>query len=74
MYHVKLTRFGQEIGMTLPAEALAKLGLKEGDSLLLRDTPDGLRLDRANSDDPAVMRAFEETAAEHRETLRRLAK
>lgn len=74
MHHVKLTRVGSGLGLTLPPETLARLGLKEGDSLVLNESPTGLVLAAMTDEDKRVMRAFEEVSAQHHETLRRLAK
>ena len=72
MYHVKITRFGDAIALTVPAEALAKFGLKEGDDLVLRDTPEGLRLDRSTGADHR--KALERTLNKYDAAFRELAK
>jgi putative addiction module antidote len=44
MQSLKLTAIGDSVGVILPRELLARLGVEKGDSLYFVDQPDGLRL------------------------------
>ena len=41
MITLKLTQIGNSVGVILPKEALAKLGVGKGDALYLTDAPGG---------------------------------
>lgn len=41
MQHLKIRRIGNSLGVILPKEVLAELGLAEGDEFLLTRSPDG---------------------------------
>jgi putative addiction module antidote len=75
MFALKLTKIGNSVGVVLPKEALAKLGVDKGDVIYLTDAPDGAM--RVSSYDAEVA---EEIAiggkfmARYRDTLRALAK
>ena len=56
MVELKLRNIGDSIGIIIPEELLAKLGLSQGDSLYAIETPDGFRL---STSDPV----FEEQMA-----------
>ena len=66
---------GNSLGVVLPKETLARLNLKNGDSLHLTEAPDGSM--RITPYDPAFaeqMRFAREGMARYRNTLRELAK
>jgi putative addiction module antidote len=44
MVELKLKSIGNSVGVIIPKELLAKLGLGQGDTLYAIETPDGLRL------------------------------
>ena len=52
---LKLVRMGGSVGVALPEEFLAKLGVQEGDTLLLSETPEGLQLSANAPDHEAKM-------------------
>ena len=71
---LKLRNVGTSTGLVLPKEALHRLRVKTGDSLFAVETPDGYLL---TPYDPAIeeqLKIGREVMAEHRETLRALAK
>jgi putative addiction module antidote len=73
---VKLTvrKIGNSLGVILPQEALAALKVKEGDSLLLTESPEGYRV---SSYDPLFekkMKIGEDIMRRYRNALRELAK
>ena len=75
MTKVKIRPVGNSLGVVLPKEALARLNLKNGDSLYLAETPEGaLRLTPYDPDFEAQMEAARECMGRFRNTLRELAK
>ena len=44
MSALKLTQIGNSVGVILPKELLAKLGVGKGDTLYAIDQPDGVKL------------------------------
>lgn len=74
MFKVKVRRVGNSLGAILPSEVAARLHVKEGDSLSVTETPDGVQLSPYDSDFDAAMEAFERGRTRFRNTLRRLAK
>jgi len=75
MIALKLTQIGNSVGVVLPKEALAKLGVTKGDTLYLTDAPGGdMRLsayDAEVAEDVAQGEAFMDR---FRDTFRALAK
>lgn len=74
MNSLKLTAIGNSVGVILPREMLAKLGVEKGDMLSVVETPDGLRL---SAHDPAFetqMAAARKIMKDRRAVLRELAK
>lgn len=75
MFALKLTKIGNSVGVVLPKEALAKLGVDKGDVVFLTDAPDSAMTISAY--DPKVARHLalgEEVMDEYRDTFRALAK
>lgn len=75
MFALKLTKIGNSVGVVLPKEALAKLGVDKGDVIFLTDAPDSAMT--LSSYDPNVARQLalgEEVMDEFRDTFRALAK
>jgi len=73
---VKLTirRVGNSLGMTLPAEAVKALQVKEGDALYLTKTPDGYQLVPYDPDFEKTMKTAGDFMSRYRNALRELAK
>jgi putative addiction module antidote len=74
MHALKLTPIGDGLGVVLPAEILAELKLKSGDTVFAESIPDGVQLkahDPAFDEQMAIGREF---MAEYHETFRNLAK
>lgn len=70
-----LKKIGNSTGLILPKELLSRLGLQEGDALVLSEGPQGsLSLTRHTDDDEETMRIAREVMKEYRATLRELAK
>jgi putative addiction module antidote len=75
MTTVKVRPIGNSLGVVLPKETLARLNVKDGDTLFLTEAPDGSM--RITPYDPAFdtqMRAAREGMGQYRNTLRELAK
>jgi putative addiction module antidote len=74
MHRLKLTQFGNSVGVILPKELLAKLGLAKGDTVYATDQPDGVRLTTDDAEFEAQMAVARQIMKESRNILRELAK
>lgn len=71
---LKVVQIGNSLGVTLPKEALAALKVEKGDTLIVTETPDGIRLTPYDPDIQKQIEAGRELMNEYRDTLRALAK
>ncbi|MBV8576807.1 MAG: AbrB/MazE/SpoVT family DNA-binding domain-containing protein [Acetobacteraceae bacterium] len=74
MMTLKLTQIGNSVGVILPKELLAKLGVGKGDTLYAIDTPEGVRLSTADPEFEAQMEVARRLMKKWRNVLRELAK
>lgn len=74
MLKVKVRKVGNSLGAILPAEVAARLRVKEGDSLSITETPDGVQLSAYDAEFGEAMEAFGRGRTRYRNALRRLAK
>lgn len=74
MNTLKLTQIGNSVGVILPRELLAKLGVGKGDTIYAVDQPDGVRLTTADPTFEAQMDVARQIMKERRAVLRELAK
>lgn len=74
MHQLRLRRVGNSIGLTLPKEAVARLGLGEGDAVFLTEAPDGFLLTPYDEKFAAALEAFDATRRHFRNALRALAR
>jgi putative addiction module antidote len=75
MTAVKIRPIGNSLGVVLPKETLARLNVKDGDTLFLTEAPDGsMRITPYDPGFDAQMRAAREGMRKFRNTLRELAK
>jgi putative addiction module antidote len=74
MNTLKLAQIGNSVGVILPKELLAKLGVGKGDTIYAIDTPDGVRLTTADPAFAAQMEVARRIMKERRAVLRELAK
>jgi putative addiction module antidote len=74
MQALKLTQIGNSVGVILPREMLAKLGVTKGDTIYAIDQPDGVRLSVADPDFAAQMEVARKVMKERRAVVRELAK
>ena len=72
---LKLRKIGNSVGIVLPKEALNKLGVEEGDSVMLTSGNDNsLNLAKPNSSVSEQLRVAQDLMNRYRNTLRELAK
>jgi putative addiction module antidote len=75
MTQLKVRPVGNSLGVVLPREVLARLNLKNGDSLHLTEAPDGsMRITPYDPKFEAQMRLAREGMGKFRNPLRELAK
>jgi len=74
MIDLKVTQIGNSLGVILPKELLAKLGVTKGDTVHAIETPEGIRLTVAEPDFEAQMKVARQVMRERRAVLRELAK
>ena len=72
----KLTvrKIGNSYGVILGRDALAELGVEEGDALFVVRTPDGIRLTPYDPDFAEAMEAGRDYMRRHRNALKELAR
>lgn len=74
MSPLKLTQIGNSVGLILPKEMLAKLGVTKGDTLYAVETENGIRLTTADPEFEFQMEVAREIMKRRRAVLRELAK
>lgn len=74
MHTMKVTQIGNSVGVILPKELVAKLGLAKGDTVYAVEQPDGIRLTTADPDFEAQMEVARAVMKKWRNVLRELAK
>ena len=71
---VKVTQIGNSLGVVLPKDVLAKLGVEKGQSLHVAEAPDGVTLSAYDPDFSEVLEIIDDVSSQYRNTLRALAK
>ena len=71
---IKLIKVGNSVGVILPRELLAKLGLEVGDALSISDAPGGVTLSRYDLEFERQMAVARDVMKRRRNALRELAK
>lgn len=75
MITLKLTQVGNSVGVVLPKEALAKLGVEKGDVVYLTEGADGaMRISAYNDEVAEEIALGEKLMDQYRDTFRALAK
>ncbi len=74
MQTLKLTQIGNSVGVVLPRDLLARLGVEKGDTLFVSESPDGLRLVRTDPEFETQMKAARDVMKKRRAVLNELAK
>ena len=71
---LEIKKIGNSTGLILPKELLARLGLQQGDEVVVTEAPDGFKVTRDNSDFERTMAIVDDIMVEYRDTLQALAK
>jgi putative addiction module antidote len=74
MVKLKIRAVGTSAGVILPKEALAHLGVREGDELYLVETPEGYQVTAYDPDFEKQLESARKGMDAYRNTLRELAK
>lgn len=74
MAKLKVRRIGNSYGVILPKDVLAKLQVKDGDTVYATPTPDGIQLTSGDPNFAEAMEAYAEGKRQYRNALRELAK
>ena len=74
MYAVKVQKVGESLVITLPEEVIQQLNIGEGDSLVLTETPDGIKLNSCNREFDKAMKIYRKVSEKYKNALRELAK
>ncbi|MCX7376420.1 MAG: AbrB/MazE/SpoVT family DNA-binding domain-containing protein [Alphaproteobacteria bacterium] len=74
MSALKLTQIGNSVGLILPKELLAKLGVTKGDTVYAIETENGIRLTTGDPEFESQMEVAREIMKRRRAVLRELAK
>jgi putative addiction module antidote len=70
---LKVRKIGNSLGVVLPKDVLAKLGVSEGDELSVSETPDGVALTPGDSESAELLRLAEDIMRKRRKVLKVLA-
>jgi putative addiction module antidote len=72
---LEIKKIGNSTGLILPKELLARLGLKQGDAVIVTEGPErSLAVTPYADDDDETMRIAREVMGEYKNTLKALAK
>lgn len=71
---LEIKKIGNSTGLILPKDLLARLNLKQGDTVHVTEMPGGVRLTVADPDFQAAMSVVDDVMDEYRDTLTELAK
>ena len=71
---LKIRKIGDSISVSIPQEILEQMNLKEGDSLYVTQTPDGIYLTPNDPEFKMVMEAAKDISDRYSNALQELAK
>jgi putative addiction module antidote len=71
---LEIKKIGNSTGLILPKELLARLGLQQGDQVVVTEAPDGFKITRDNAEFERAMAIVDDIMVEYRDTLQALAK
>ena len=74
MFQLKIRKVGNSLGVTLPADAARRLRVQAGDPVYLTETPDGLRLSKADPTFENGLEIARKAMKTYHNALRELAK
>ncbi|GJL94747.1 MAG: transcriptional regulator [Hyphococcus sp.] len=69
---LKLRKVGNSVGVVLPKEMLALLNAKEGDDISVTETPNGIQLNKPDTEFEDHMKKVEKIMERYPNTLRAL--
>ncbi len=72
MNSLKIEKVGDSLGVVLPQEVLQRLDVKEGDTLYLLDTADGMKIATHDPNLEKAMQAYEKVNQKYTNALREL--
>jgi putative addiction module antidote len=71
---LEIKKIGNSTGLILPKELLARLGLKQGDEVIVTEAPDGFKVSPATADLERGMEIARKAMKTYRAALTELAK
>jgi putative addiction module antidote len=71
---LEIKKIGNSTGLILPKELLARLGLSQGDSVVVSETPDGFKVSRQDQTFERGLEIARKAMKTYRNALRELAK
>jgi putative addiction module antidote len=71
---LEIKKIGNSTGLILPKELLARLGLEQGDSVIVSETPHGLTLTKADETFERGLEIARRAMKTYHNTLKELAK
>lgn len=71
---LKLRKVGNSLALLVPKQVRQKLGVEEGDTVYLTETPDGYNISPYNPEFSKQMELARKVQAKHRDALHELAK
>jgi putative addiction module antidote len=71
---LQIKKIGNSTGLILPKELLQRLGLEQGDEVIVSESPDGLTISPYAEDDDETMRIARKVMKKYAGTLKALAK
>jgi putative addiction module antidote len=71
---LEIKRIGNSTGLILPKELLARLGLSQGDKVVVSETPDGFKVSREDQTFERGLEIARKAMRTYRNALRELAK
>ena len=71
---LEIKKIGNSTGLILPKELLARLGLQQGDSVVVTETADGFNVHRGDETFEKGMEIARKAMKTYREALKELAK
>lgn len=74
VHKLRIRKVGNSLGTTLPKEVLQKLRVREGDTVFVTETPDGVQITSHDPDFEKAMEAYRKVSTKYRNALRELAK
>jgi len=71
---LKLRKVGNSVALIVPKPVRQKMGVKEGDSVYLTETPDGYHISPYDPEFSRQMKLARDVQSKHRDALHELAK